>query len=48
VRDLEIVRCEEGWLTEGRHEARLVARKAPNAQNAQNAQKAQNARGAPA
>jgi SAM-dependent methyltransferase len=24
---LEIVRCEEGWLTEGRHEARLVARR---------------------
>ena len=48
VRDLEIVRCEEGWLTEGRHEARLVARKAPNAQNARDAQKAQNARGAPA
>ena len=27
VRGLEIVRLEEGWLDEGRHEARLVARK---------------------
>ena len=27
VRDLEIIRCEEGWLTEGRHETRLVARR---------------------
>ena len=27
ARDLEIERCEEGWLPEGRHEARLVARK---------------------
>ncbi len=24
---LEVVRCEEGWFEEGRHEARLVARK---------------------
>jgi SAM-dependent methyltransferase len=23
---LDVVRCEEGWLAEGRHEARLVAR----------------------
>lgn len=27
VRELEIVRCEEGWTEEGRHEARLVARR---------------------
>jgi tellurite methyltransferase len=25
--DLEVVRCEEGWFEEGRHEARLVARR---------------------
>ncbi|MCK6590443.1 MAG: class I SAM-dependent methyltransferase [Polyangiaceae bacterium] len=25
--DLEILRCEEGWLGEGRHEARLVAKR---------------------
>jgi SAM-dependent methyltransferase len=24
---LDVVRCEEGWLAEGRHEARLVARR---------------------
>ncbi len=29
VSSLEIVRYEEGWLDEGRHEARLVARRAP-------------------
>lgn len=27
VSGLEVVRCEEGWFEEGRHEARLVARK---------------------
>jgi SAM-dependent methyltransferase len=27
VRELEVVRLEEGWFEEGRHEARLVARK---------------------
>jgi tellurite methyltransferase len=27
VRGLEVVRCEEGWFEEGRHEARLVARR---------------------
>jgi hypothetical protein len=27
VRGLEIVRLEEGWLAEGRHEARVVARR---------------------
>jgi tellurite methyltransferase len=26
--DLEVISCEEGWLDEGRHEARLVARRA--------------------
>lgn len=26
VRDLEVLRYEEGWLEEGRHEARVVAR----------------------
>ncbi|HEY6005604.1 MAG TPA: class I SAM-dependent methyltransferase [Anaeromyxobacter sp.] len=29
VRGLEVVRCEEGWFEEGRHEARLVARRPP-------------------
>ena len=28
VRDLEVIRSEEGWLESGRHEARIVARKA--------------------
>lgn len=32
VTGLEIVRYEEGWLEEGRHEARLVARRAPPSQ----------------
>ena len=27
VRGLDVVRCEEGWFEEGRHEARLVARR---------------------
>ena len=27
VRDLEVVRYDEGWLSEGRHEARLLARR---------------------
>lgn len=27
VRDLEILLCEEGWTADGRHEARLVARR---------------------
>jgi tellurite methyltransferase len=27
VRDLEVIRLEEGWLESGRHEARLVARR---------------------
>lgn len=27
VRGLEAIRSEEGWLEEGRHEARLVARR---------------------
>jgi tellurite methyltransferase len=30
VKGLEIVRYEEGWLEEGRHEARVVARRAPS------------------
>ena len=30
VSSLEIVRYEEGWLDEGRHEARLVARRPPS------------------
>jgi tellurite methyltransferase len=29
VHGLEIVRCEEAWFEEGRHEARLVARRPP-------------------
>jgi SAM-dependent methyltransferase len=29
VRGLQVIRWEEGWLEEGRHEARLVARRAP-------------------
>ncbi len=29
VRGVEVVRSEEGWLEGGRHEARLVARRAP-------------------
>jgi hypothetical protein len=27
VRDMEVVRSEEGWTEEGRHEARLVAQR---------------------
>ena len=29
IRDLEIVRYDEGWLAEGRHDALLVARRSP-------------------
>jgi len=28
VRGLDVVRYDEGWLSEGRHEARLLARRA--------------------